>query len=821
MVFRNSSNHRYTLTTILMTIAAIVVLSFIAAVPQAQAAYVGQGTASDYTAQPSDGMQLSISVPSDKCGHFVNLVQKVTRTGSLEWCTAIIFKCVGYVGVYYSNPGLLCYAEPPSGNDYTLTSRVATMEDTHMNLNVNILKTRFIGSIEKSPSVTGTAYMAGNYNQYVLNMNEVTMSKYNNKIKLAFTNQGAPYNIYYRVNNLTSGAISPWFTQSSAGANDASWVDQSVGENTSYSYMVEYTFDHNVSIATRNLGAMAIDTIPPSGTIDAPDVNKSLTVTLDLEGNDAIGVSQMRFSTDNTNWSAWETYSTQKSYTVPAEGNYTVYVQYRDAAGNVSVGNISTSFLVDTTAPTGSIETSTGLNYVGNTVQLVLDATDNNGISQMRVAQESDFSGSAWQDYTGSYLYSVSGADGPKILYVKYRDAAGNESTAYTLNVIKDTVGPANCAISLQGKEGIAGETKSQSITVVATGEDVNGLYGIQVSNDNSSWSPLVTTKVGNEFQYANYLLTEGRGIKTVYVRILDVAGNFTLVSDSIKYDEDTTLPSCSLSVSSPDGSTIYTINPAVNLVITANDNATFTDSLQIRLSNNGILWSAYQPYAATVPWNLVTSAGGTNTEGTKTIYLNVRDEAGNVGYATATISYSSTKPLTSNSPLAQMIANCNDPNLNVTYDTIDGEEYIIANQNVIYVPLDLDNSTTSYRTALSGQTWGEWTPFTPGGAQEIGLGLGEGIVKIKIQGKNANGALSDEYMLRFIVDHTAPVCKNLSGLNGATATKTDSISLIADVTDNLSSKYITSTKSTAAHGPRGPFLVKPGHLISSRRLAS
>lgn len=407
----------------------------------------------------------------------------------------------------------------------------------------------------------------------------------------------------------------------------------------------------------------------------------------------------------------------------------------------------------------------------------------------MRVSTNSDFSGSAWAAYTGSSSIYVPGEDGAKTIYCKYKDNAGNESTVYTLNIIKDTIDPTGCNITLQGLEGIEGETKSQSITVLASGLDANGLYGISLSNDNSSWSPVCTTKVGDEFQYVNYLLTEGRGIKTVYARVYDVAGNFSLVNSTIKYDEDTTLPSCSLSVSSPDGSTVYTINPAVNLVITANDNATFTDSLQIRLSNNGLLWSAYQPYAATVPWNLVTSAGGTNTEGTKTIYLNVRDEAGNVGYATATISYSSTKPLTSNSPLAQMIANCNDPNLNVTYDTIDGEEYIIANQNVIYVPLDLDNSTTSYRTALSGQTWGEWTPFTPGGAQEIGLGLGEGIVKIKIQGKNANGALSDEYMLRFIVDHTAPVCKNLSGLNGATATKTDSISLIADVTDNLSSK--------------------------------
>jgi hypothetical protein len=49
-------------------------------------------------------------------------------------------------------------------------------------------------------------------------------------------------------------------------------------------------------------------------------------------------VASMRFrNAGTTTWSSWQTYSTSKSWTLTTgAGTKTVYVQYRDRAGNIS-----------------------------------------------------------------------------------------------------------------------------------------------------------------------------------------------------------------------------------------------------------------------------------------------------------------------------------------------------------------------------------------------------------------------------------------------------------------------------------------------------
>jgi hypothetical protein len=46
----------------------------------------------------------------------------------------------------------------------------------------------------------------------------------------------------------------------------------------------------------------------------------------------------MRFSNDDTTWSGWKDYATSKSSwpLSPGSGTKTVYVEFRDVAGNVS-----------------------------------------------------------------------------------------------------------------------------------------------------------------------------------------------------------------------------------------------------------------------------------------------------------------------------------------------------------------------------------------------------------------------------------------------------------------------------------------------------
>jgi hypothetical protein len=87
-----------------------------------------------------------------------------------------------------------------------------------------------------------------------------------------------------------------------------------------------------------------VDTVVPKGTISingGAASTSSRSVTLKLSASDpspASGVDSMRFRNGGTTtWSSWFDYSTSKSWTLTAgAGIKTVYVQYKDRAGNNS-----------------------------------------------------------------------------------------------------------------------------------------------------------------------------------------------------------------------------------------------------------------------------------------------------------------------------------------------------------------------------------------------------------------------------------------------------------------------------------------------------
>lgn len=87
-----------------------------------------------------------------------------------------------------------------------------------------------------------------------------------------------------------------------------------------------------------------VDTVVPRGTISINGGNASTSkrsVTLRLSASDpspASGVASMRFRNGGTStWSGWSAYSTSKAWTLSAgAGTKTVYVQYKDNAGNIS-----------------------------------------------------------------------------------------------------------------------------------------------------------------------------------------------------------------------------------------------------------------------------------------------------------------------------------------------------------------------------------------------------------------------------------------------------------------------------------------------------
>jgi hypothetical protein len=92
----------------------------------------------------------------------------------------------------------------------------------------------------------------------------------------------------------------------------------------------------------KHSGNFVIDTLPPIGTLsinDGDPLAKDRRVKLSLFAkDDTTGIKDVRFKNDGeTCWGDWDTYTPEKFWDLsPSDGVKTVFVQYRDYAGNVS-----------------------------------------------------------------------------------------------------------------------------------------------------------------------------------------------------------------------------------------------------------------------------------------------------------------------------------------------------------------------------------------------------------------------------------------------------------------------------------------------------
>jgi hypothetical protein len=359
-----------------------------------------------------------------------------------------------------------------------------------------------------------------------------------------------------------------------------------------------------------------LDTTAPSGSIvingDAAYTN-STSVTLGLSATDSgSGVHQMRFSNDNASWSTWEAYDTNKAWTLTSgDGTKTVYVQYRDYAGNAS-GSFSDTIILDTTAPSGSIVINGGAAYTNSTsVTLGLLATDSgSGVYQMRFSND-NASWSTWEAYSTSKVWTLTGGDSTKTVYVQYRDNLGNASGSFSDTIILDTTAPSGTIVI----NGGAAYTNSTSVTLGLSATDSgSGVYQMRFSNDNASWSTweaYSTSKV--------WTLTGGDGTKTVYVQYSDnvglISGSF---SDTIVLD--TAVPTGTIIINGGDE---YAYSTNVNLTLSAIDGG--SGVYQMRFSNNNVTWSTWEAYGTSKAWTL------TGGNGIRTVYVQYVDNAGNI----------------------------------------------------------------------------------------------------------------------------------------------------------------------------------------------
>ncbi|OGF44274.1 MAG: hypothetical protein A2231_02070 [Candidatus Firestonebacteria bacterium RIFOXYA2_FULL_40_8] len=264
-------------------------------------------------------------------------------------------------------------------------------------------------------------------------------------------------------------------------------------------------------------------TVPGSGSavINGGAAYTGLTnVTLTLSATDVGStIVSMQISNDGSNWTPFP-YAVSKTWAlVGSDGTKTVYVKYTDGAGNTS-GNSTDTIILDTGAPNGSVLINSGSNFTKTTlVTLTLTATDTgSGVVSMAISTN----GSTYTNYAYgvSTACTLSTVEGTKTVYVRYIDAIGNTSGDFTDTIVLDTTAPTGVSPVVNGGNAY---TSSTSVTLALSASDTgSSVVSEQLSNDGSTWTtyPYTTSRA--------WTVTSGDGIKTIYARYIDGAGNIT-----------------------------------------------------------------------------------------------------------------------------------------------------------------------------------------------------------------------------------------------------------------------------------------------------
>ena len=430
--------------------------------------------------------------------------------------------------------------------------------------------------------------------------------------------------------------------------NDVSWsTAEPIGATKTWSLLasdgtrtVNARFLDGAGNASTVMASIILDRVAPTpGTVVISGATQTNNAAVTLTLN-ATGASQMQFSNNsNGPWSPLVPYGTSQPWNLndPAygglvsDGTKTVYARYQDAAGNLS-STVTGTITYDSTAPTGTLTFHNLTTYsTTTTVQLDLTCSEaGTGCSQMQFSND----GTTWLPaspaaWSSPYAWTLPNGDGTKTVYARFKDGAGNwSSTVISKSVILDTTAPTG-TITINN---LATYATSTAVTLALTCSDANGCGQMQFKNDSGSWStlePYTASKTWN--------LQSLDGLRTVSVQFIDAAGNMNTAAATITLDRVAPTPGTVVISGAPK-----TNNAAVTLTL----NATGASQMQFSNNSNGP-WSPLVTYGTSRLWNLNDPAyGGLVSDGTKTVYAQYQDAAGNLSSAvTGTITYDSTAP--------------------------------------------------------------------------------------------------------------------------------------------------------------------------------
>ncbi len=206
-----------------------------------------------------------------------------------------------------------------------------------------------------------------------------------------------------------------------------------------------------------------------------------------------------------------------------------IQVRVTDTSGAVNTTSISVT--VDTIPPVGTMEIAGDYTFTNDVnVTLLVSATDKYGVEFVEVSNYPGFTISNKVAYSGEVQWRMVGAEGRSNVYVRFIDTHGLVSATLTDHVVFDSFPP-------RGEITIDNGVKYTPVHQVALEfaySDNNGVTLVELSNEPTFAEPWVVPEgvtLVNDWELAE----GGDGVRTVFIRVTDVAGNTYVESDDIQ----------------------------------------------------------------------------------------------------------------------------------------------------------------------------------------------------------------------------------------------------------------------------------------------
>ena len=396
----------------------------------------------------------------------------------------------------------------------------------------------------------------------------------------------------------------------------------------------------NLLLSKDNTSSPPADDVAPIVSLTAPTPNQKLSGTVQLQASatDNIGVVGVQFlrngsamGEEDTNPPFTLTWDTTRVY----DGNHSLRVRARDAAGNVSTTGVVTAIVentitppTDETAPAVSLLSPTPNQTLSGTVQLQASATDNVGVVGVQFLRNDSVLGAELTKSPYTLAWNTTQvADGSYQLKVRARDAAGNVSTTGAVTVtVENIITPPTdeTAPVVDLLSPTPNQTLSGTVQLQASATDNVGVVGVQFLRNDSVLDEELTkspyTLAWNTTQVAD-------GSYQLKVRARDAAGNVSItgattvtVENIITPPIDETAPVVGLL--SPTSN--QKLSGTVQLQATATDNVGVVGVQFLR--NGSVLGAELTKSPYILAWNTTQVADGSHQLGVR-----ARDAAGNV----------------------------------------------------------------------------------------------------------------------------------------------------------------------------------------------